>query len=79
MTPLGCEGGVQNTTAVVSDVPATATISTTPGATYETIALYYEVYAYISILPVSLDLPSTASLGSLVPPPLVAVMVTVII
>ena len=32
MTPLGCEGGVQNTTAVVSDVPVTVAISTIPGA-----------------------------------------------
>ena len=32
MTPLGCEGGVQCTTAVVSDVPTTPIISTTPGA-----------------------------------------------
>ena len=31
MTPLSCEGGVQNTTAVVSDVPTTPTTSTTPG------------------------------------------------
>ena len=32
MTPLGCEGGSQSTTAVVSDVPMTAIISITPGA-----------------------------------------------
>ena len=78
MTPLGCEGGVQNTTAVVSDVPTIATISTTPGAVEKAIAKY-EAQVYISTLPASLDLPSTATLGSLVPPPLVAVMVTVTI
>ena len=38
MTPLGCEGGGQNTTAVVSDVPTTAAISTTPGAVEKTIS-----------------------------------------
>ena len=40
MTPLGCVGGVQNTTAVVSDVPTIATISTTPGAVQKVIAIY---------------------------------------
>ena len=76
MTPLGCEGGVQNIIAVVSDVPTIATISTTPGAVQKAIAIY-KVIVYIGTLPASLDLPSTATLGSLVPPPLVAVMVTV--
>ena len=40
MTPLGCEGGVQNTTAMVSDVPTIATISTTPGTIRRTVAKY---------------------------------------
>ena len=44
---MGCEGGVQNTTAVVPDVPTTPTISTTPGATEKVIAKY-EAHVHIA-------------------------------
>ena len=32
MTPFGCEGGAQKTIAVLSEVPTTRAISTTPAA-----------------------------------------------
>ena len=34
MAPFGCEGGVQNTIALLSEVPTMLAISTTPAAKY---------------------------------------------
>ena len=70
-------GGSQITVAVVSDMMTTSTISTIPGAvkceTNNKIQLQEIIF-----IPASCVLPDTSLLGSLVPAPLVAVMVTVI-
>ena len=76
MIPLGCEGGLHLTVSWLI-----LNWSTIPGAKYKYISLsLFSVVltgANINYLPVSLDLPDTSSLRSLVSTPLVAVMVTV--
>ena len=69
MTPFGCNGGAHVTLS--SEVSIT---STTPGTVIT--KTNYFTCLLMPTIPPSFDLADASLLGSLVPPPLVAVMVT---